>query len=469
MRHTKIVCTIGPATSSQEVLTELITQGMDVARLNLAHGTSQWHSRMIKTIRELSLLLGKSVGILQDLAGPKIRIGLVQKGPVTVKPGSIFVLTTRQVVGNAREVSVSYQDLPRDVRPGDTILVGDGAIELKVLESVGENIECEVVVGGELSSHKGINLPTGTIKAPALSEEDRRDLEFGLEAGVDYVALSFVKEAEEIIKVKKIIEGRRLTTPVVAKIERHEALDRIDAIIEAADAIMVARGDLAVETPLERVPLVQKMLIKKANAYAKPVITATQMLKSMVDNRRPTRAEASDVVNAVFDGSDAVMLSEETAVGKYPVEAVKVLSKLVLAAESVYEYGGPLKQGPPEGEGLSEAIGQAACSCAQRLKAKAIITPTRSGTTARMVARYRPAQPIVAASPYVATIRRLSLVWGVHPFLVEPTDDVDKMIARGKELAVQKGFAKKGDVVIITAGHPEASPGSTNLIKVEVI
>lgn len=469
MRRTKIVCTIGPATSSKETLAELITAGMDVARLNFSHGTAQWHSRMIKTIREQALLLGKPVAILQDLAGPKIRIGLMQKGGVTVKPGSIFVLTTRQVVGNAREASVSYPDLPRDVKPGDTILLSDGALEFKVLECVGENIECEVVVGGELSSNKGINLPTGTIRAPVLSEEDRRDLEFGLDAGVDYVALSFVKEAEEIIKVKNIIEGRRLTTPVVAKIERHEALDSIDAIIDASDAIMVARGDLAVETSLERVPLVQKMLIKKANALAKPVITATQMLKSMVDNRRPTRAEASDVANAIFDGSDAVMLSEETAVGKYPVEAVEMMGKLALAAESVYEYGGPLKLGAAQGEGVAEAIGQAACFCAQSLRAKAIITPTRSGSTARMVARYRPAQPIVAASPFVATVRRLSLLWGVYPFLVEPTEDMDQMIARAKEVAAQKGFAKKGDMVIITAGHPPSSFGSTNLIKVEVI
>lgn len=468
MRRTKIVCTIGPASSSKEILTDLIKEGMDVARLNFSHGTTQWHGRIIKAIRELALLLGKPVAILQDLAGPKIRIGPVQKG-VTVRAGSIFVLTTRQMVGNAKEASVSYPGLPQDVRPGDTILLSDGALELKVLESVGENIECEVVVGGELSSNKGINLPTGTIKAPILSDEDRRDLEFGLDNGVDYLALSFVKGAEEIIKVKDIIQGRGFTTPVVAKIERHEALAEIDSIIAAADAIMVARGDLAVETSLEMVPLVQKMLIKKANAQAKPVITATQMLKSMVDNRRPTRAEASDVVNAIFDGTDALMLSEETAVGKFPVEAVKMMNKLALAAETMYDYGHALKEEVEKGKGVPEAIGHAACSCALDLAAKAIITPTRSGSTARMVARFRPAQPIVAVSPYVATVRRLCLTWGVYPFLVEPSEDVDQMIARAKEVAEEKGLVAKGDVVVITAGHPAGLPGSTNLIKVETI
>ncbi len=463
MRRTKIVCTIGPASESPETLRSLIESGMSVARLNFSHGTISEHQKKIDTIRELSRELGEPVAILQDLAGPKIRIGKIAEGEVVLKPGKRFILTNRDVPGNDREVSVSYAPLPGEVSIGETLLLADGALELKVIKTDSSDIVCEVVIGGTLSSHKGINLPTTTIKAPALNDKDIQDLSFGIAYGVDMVALSFVKDAQDVNSAKKVIHEKGSDVPVIAKIEKHEALKNIDAILEAVDGIMVARGDLGVESPLERIPQVQKMLIRKANALGKPVITATQMLRSMVNSPRPTRAEATDVANAILDGSDAVMLSEETAVGRYPAEAVRFMAKIAEATEEIFPHEDFLERTHAWGAKVDEAIGYAACCVARDLNASAIITTTQSGSTARRVAKHRPKQPILAISPNESTVRRLALSWGVTPLLVSYMRNVDEMVRTCTEVARPR---LKG-LVVITAGTPLEKPGTTNLIQVE--
>ena len=342
-RKTKIVCTIGPASESPHILEALIQAGMNVARLNFSHGTQEEHLKKIQTLRKIADQRKQPVAILQDLAGPKIRVGKVKEGGVELKQGEKFLLTGREILGDEREVSVSYPSLPEEVRPGDTILLADGTIALEVLGSDGKDIECRVVMGGMLTSQKGVNFPTRSILASAFTEKDREDLLFGIRHGVDLVSLSYVRNREDIETVKSLLKRESTPLPVIAKIERKEVLDHIDEILLASDGIMVARGDLGVETPLERVPLLQKMLIQKANAFGKPVITATQMLKSMVDHSTPTRAEVTDVVNAIYDGTDAVMLSEETAVGRFPVEAVQMMGKIALAAEEEFPHDRFLK------------------------------------------------------------------------------------------------------------------------------
>lgn len=465
-QRTKIVCTIGPVSKSPELIEELIEAGMNVARLNFSHGTHDEHRQVIKTIHRLSEKKGRPVGILQDLAGPKIRVGPIKAGQAELKPNAKFVLTGREVVGNARRVSVSYKGLPQEVKAGDTILLADGSIELKVLENTEHDITCRVVIGGVLTSSKGLNLPQETLKIPIITEKDVEDLEFGLENGVDFIALSFVRDASDIEKAKGMIRGQGAGLPVIAKIERHEALENIDGIMEVVDGIMVARGDLGVEMSLEQIPLIQKMLIAKANEAGKPVITATQMLKSMVESPRPTRAEVADVANAILDGTDALMLSEETATGKYPVEAVRMMSLVAEETEKGLPYGEMLAQRKGyRKEGIPEAIGHAACWLAQDLQAAGIIAPTQSGQTARLVARYRPQAPIIAISPSLSTVRRLSLSWGVYPLLTDELANTDSMIERAKEVALNSGMIRPGDRIVITAGLPIGVPGTTNLIK----
>jgi pyruvate kinase len=468
-RRTKIVCTIGPACESLETIEKLIESGMNVARLNFSHGTHEEHLKKIRTIREASERLGKPVAILQDLAGPKIRVGKVREGGVELKGGQEFVLTVREILGDERGVSVNYPSLPKEVRPGDTILLADGQIDLQVLGIEGPDIRCRVVIGGILTSHKGMNFPTGTIRASAFTEQDREDLLFGIKNGVDLVGLSYVREAEELRTVKEAISGAGADIPVIAKIERREALERIDEILSAADGIMVARGDLGVETPLERIPNVQKMLIRKANALGKPVITATQMLRSMVENTRPTRAEVTDVVNAIYDGTDAVMLSEETATGQFPVEALQMMAKIARAAEEQFPFDLFFKREPEKEEDLPQAISHAAVFLAERMGALAIVAPTESGSTPRWVSRLRPRQPILAPSRHASTVRRLSLVWGVQPVHVSGWKDTDEMLEGSKQMAKSLGMASAGDRVIIIGGVPIGIPGATNLIKVEVV
>ena len=468
-RKTKIVCTIGPASESSQIIEAVIQAGMNVARLNFSHGTQEEHLRKIKTIRLISDRLKEPVAILQDLSGPKIRIGKVKEGGVELRRGEKFILTNREIVGDEKRASVTYSSLPNDVKPGDRILLADGTIDLWVLKSDGQDIQCDVVVGGVLTSHKGINLPTGTILASPFTEKDREDLLFGIQHGVDLIGLSYVKESGDIEAVKKFLKKESANISVIAKIERKEALEKIDEILLASDGIMVARGDLGVETPLEKIPNVQKMLIRKANALGKPVITATQMLRSMVDHNLPTRAEVTDVVNAIYDGTDAVMLSEETAIGRFPVEAVQMMAKIAQAAEEEFPFEQFLRRDMEGNTEIPQAISHAASFLAEKVGAVVIIVPTESGSTARWVSRLRPRQPILALSRHLSTVRNLNLCWGVHPFLVPEWKDTDDMLERSKRIPKELGMALTGERIVIIAGVPISIPGTTNLIKVEVV
>jgi pyruvate kinase len=465
LRHTKIVCTIGPASESAEIIRALVEHGMNVARLNFSHGSHREHGEKIQVIRGVSEELDRPVAILQDLAGPKIRVGEVPKPGIRLEVGQSFTLTTSNVRGTHERVSVSYPSLPDEVEPGDRILLADGSIELVVHRKTSSEVFCEVVTGGLLTSHKGLNLPTGTIRAAAFTDVDRKDLIFGLEHGVDLVAQSFVRTADELLEVKEFIRRRKGDTPVIAKIERHEALDSIDEIIEAADGIMVARGDLGVEIPLEDVPVIQKMLIHKANGAGKPVITATQMLRSMVSSPRPTRAEATDVANAVLDGTDAVMLSEETATGEYPVEAVQFMTRIIRSAESDFPHERYLQLMPRKE--IPDSVAHAACVLANHLDASAVVAPTRSGKTAMHISRFRPRQPIIALSPDANVVRRLTLFWGCLPRVVPEPTDTDDMIESSARHALKTGYVSRDDLVIMTAGHPVGVAGSTNMVRVK--
>ncbi len=468
-RKTKVVCTIGPASESSQIIEAMIRAGMNVARLNFSHGTQEEHLRKIKTIRQIADRLKEPVAILQDLSGPKIRVGKVKEGGVELRRGEGFSLTNREIMGDEKRVSVTYPSLPDEVKPGDTILLADGTIELQVLGNSGRDIQCSVVVGGVLTSHKGINFPTRSILASAFTEKDRQDLLFGIQHGVDLIGLSYVKEAADIGEVKRMLEKESADIPVIAKIERKEALEHIDEILLASDGIMVARGDLGMETPLERIPNVQKMLIRKANGLGKPVITATQMLRSMVDHTRPTRAEVTDVVNAIYDGTDAVMLSEETASGQFPVEAVQMMAKIAQAAEEEFPFDQFLKRETEGRTDLPQAISHAASLLAEEVDAVAIVTPTESGSTTRWVSKLRPRQPILALSRHLSTIRRLNLCWGVYPVLVPDWKDTDDMLERARRMPKELGMASTGDKIVIIAGVPISIPGTTNLIKVETV
>ncbi|NVM56830.1 MAG: pyruvate kinase [Desulfobacterales bacterium] len=465
MPRTKIVCTIGPASESPEIVRALIENGMNVARLNFSHGSPGEHKEKIGIIRSVSDELGEPVAILQDLTGPKIRVGLLPDAGVKLETGQTFILTNQDVEGTSSRVSVSYATLPEEVKEGDRILLADGLMELTVKGASRSEIYCEVITGGVLTSYKGLNLPTQTIQAPSLTEKDHADLLFGLENDIDYVALSFVKRAQDIKQVKEVIQHRGKDTPVIAKIEKHEAVEHIDEIIEEANGIMVARGDLGVEIPLEQVPVVQKMVIEKANDRGKPVITATQMLRSMVDSPRATRAEATDVANAVLDGTDAVMLSEETAIGDYPSEAVRFMARIIKSAEDHFPHEKYLQRTPEKQ--VAESVAHASCMLASYLDAYAIVAPTQSGQTARHISRFRPRQPIIALSPNRKTVQRLALFWGCVPRLAAEPKDTDDMIENVAESVLETGYVSKGDLVVMTSGHPVGVPGTTNMVRVK--
>jgi pyruvate kinase len=469
LRRTKIVCTIGPA-STGEIFPELVEAGLNVARLNFSHGTKDEHQARIDLIRSAARQFAAPVAILQDLAGPKIRIGDISPEPVELVTGQTFFLTTRPLVGNDKGCSVNTPEIIAAAPVGATVLLADGALELEVLEESADTLTCRVVVGGPLSSHKGLNLPGVSLPISALTAKDREDLDFGLAQGVDLVALSFVRSAEDVRELKEIITGRGLDTPVIAKIEKPEAVDRIKEILEVADGIMVARGDLGVEIPLKQVPMVQKFLIAEANRVGKPVITATQMLASMVNNPRPTRAEVTDVANAILDGTDAVMLSEETAVGHYPVEAVRFLDGIARTTEAKFPFDAWLHHGSKIlSDAISDAISFAACELARDLDAKAILASTASGTTARLLSRFRPAEPIIAITTREDTKRRLCLVWGVLPLLIDGLTSVDEMLDAVKSEVVERGYLSRGDRLVITAGTPLGTRGATNLIKADFV
>ncbi len=448
----------------------LIDAGMNVARLNFSHGDYDSHQRHIELVRAAAVHKGVHVAIMQDLSGPKIRTGPMA-APAQLVNGGTLILTNREVPGNEREVGVTYGNLPHEVEVGDAILLADGAIELHVLRRDARDILCRVIHGGMLDSHKGINLPRRSLKINGLTAKDKEDLKFGLQAGVDCVAMSFVRHAGDVIVLRDFMRHSGRVAPIIAKIEKHEALADSDNIIAECDGLMVARGDLAVETSFERVPLVQKDLIEKCNHVGKPVITATQMLKSMVDAPRPTRAEAADVANAVWDGTDAVMLSEETAIGKFPVDTVQVMDRILRTAESRLVRREHLPAEKYQGKvTIPAAISHAVSSVAHELKAAAIVTPTQTGATARMVARYRPHVPIIAVTPMLSTVRQLALVWGVHAVLIESEyESTDELLRKCKQVSLATGIVQPGDLVVIAAGLPPGAPSTTNLVKVEAI
>jgi len=469
MPRTKIVCTIGPSSASPEALARLVGAGMDVARLNFSHGTPAEHASVIASVRAIAAQARRPIAVLQDLAGLKIRIGEIPAGPVRLNAGDAYTLTTRPVPGDARGASVSLMDLPRLLSPGDRVLLADGEIELAA-ERIGDtDVLCRVVAGGALSSHKGISLPNAFVPGPSLTEKDRQDLLFGIAQGVDYVALSFVRSEADVRQARAFLAAHGAAIPIVAKIEKHEAIGAIDAILAEADGLMVARGDLGVETPLEHVPLLQKMLIEKANRAGKPVITATQMLLSMVDSPRPTRAEVGDVANAILDGTDAVMLSEETASGRYPAEAVATMRRIAEDTEAAFPFAQWMRRFEDDVlQTLPRAVAGAACELAEHIGAEVIVAWTESGETARLVASHRPRRPILALSTSAATARRLALVWGVIPVLAPPTRSADEMLEAAPGIAAAAGLLRSGQRAVITAGIPMGVAGSTNLIKAAV-
>ena len=468
LRRTKIVATIGPATSSPDVLRNLIEAGATTLRLNFSHGTHDDHQRNIRLIRQVSFELNQPVGILQDLQGPKIRLGKFEHGSISLHKGDRFILTSRQLPGTQEISSVTYEPLADEVPAGATILLDDGRVEMwveKVDPAQGE-LHCRVTVGGVLSNNKGVNFPGVYLSIRALTDKDRADLMFGLDQGVDWVALSFVRNPQDVLEIKELISSAGKNVPVIAKIEKHEAIEQMDAILSLCDGVMVARGDLGVELPAEDVPLLQKRLINTANRLGIPVITATQMLDSMVSNLRPTRAEISDVANAILDGTDAVMLSNETAVGKYPVQAVETMARIACRIEQeqpVRTFDDLPRQTIPNA--ISQAVGQ----IAEQLDASAIMTLTKTGATARNVSKFRPKKPILAVTPHVDVARQLQLVWGVKPLLVLDLPSTGQTFQAALNVAQEKQLLAQGDLVVMTAGTLQGVAGSTDLIKVEVV
>jgi len=466
MIRTKIVATIGPASNTRPVLERLIQAGINVARLNLSHGAYEQHGEVIKTIRSLSRTMNKPIGILLDLQGPKIRTGTLKDGePVELKKGNTIRITTEKVEGTAKKVSTTYANLPKDVKKGNKILIDDGLMELKVLFKRKETITCEIINGGILKEHKGINLPGIHVSAPSLTKKDRRDLNFGIKVGVDYFALSFVRKAEDLRYIKGIIKRQGHKIPVVAKIEKPEAVDNLDDILEATDAIMVARGDLGVELNPEQVPCVQKKIISAAIKANKPVITATQMLESMSSNPIPTRAEASDVANAIFDGTDAVMLSGETASGKYPVPAVRMMAKIAAQAENSEFMTFNLQHAKDPTELVPHAVAQSAVSILNELSAKGIVVFSASGSTAKLISKKRPSKPVYAFTPSLRIYNRLSLIWGLTPLYIASISDTKRLIQASENILVDKKIASQDDLIIIVVGFG-LKEGSTNVIKI---
>ena len=467
-RHSKIVCTIGPATRSPRMIRKLLLAGMDVARLNFSHGTPAEHAQSFSILREAAAAFQKPIAILADLQGPKIRTGaLAGGGTVTLRAGQKFVITTARILGDSTRVSTIFHPLPREVKAGDRILLSDGLIELRVGRIRKQEVICRVVNGGLLGEHQGINLPGVKLRVPALTNKDRKDLRFALAHGADYIAVSFVRRPEDVLLAKSLIRRAKKDTPVIAKLEKPEAIENLEAILRASEGVMVARGDLGVEMNPECVPVVQKNIIAKAREFRRPVITATQMLESMIENPRPTRAEASDVANAIFDGSDAVMLSAETASGKYPVEAVQMMARIIEAAEaSIHEYPRPV---PQERLKVAETVAELVCHASRELHMKLIAVFTHSGFTARLISRYRPLVPIVAFTPEGNTRRRMALLWGVTSRQISDIKKIDGLAAIAEKRLLEERFVRKGDVIGIVAGTPMGIRGTTNFMKFHVI
>lgn len=467
---TKIICTLGPASQSVEQLVELIQAGMDVARLNFSHGTYKDHLVSINNVREASKLTGEHICILQDLCGPKIRTGKLQNKSIELKEGATFTFTIDEVMGDERRVTTTYRELPEDVKAGDTILLDDGKMALRVVSKTIKDVECTVINGGTLKENKGMNLPGVKLSTPSLTEKDIEDLKFGLAHDVDYVALSFVRSAGDIRHLRSVIQKQtKLRIPIVAKIEMKEAIDVIDSIVAESDTVMVARGDLGVEMMPEDVPILQKMIVRKCNEAGVPVIIATQMLESMIENPRPTRAEASDVANAVLDGADAVMLSAETSIGKYPVETVQTMDRIICRAEIRTRDHLGIKQIPTEiQENVFDAIARAACVLARQVNAKAIVPITHSGATAIRISKYRPESRIVAVTSDERILCSLNLVWSVRGIAIKDfIHDNDTVFRRIIERLKQERYVERGDFVVFTAGLPLMAMGTTDTVNVE--
>jgi pyruvate kinase len=468
MRKTKIVCTIGPSSESLENIKKLIMAGMNVSRLNFSHGDFEEHGNRINTIRKASEELGKSVAILLDTKGPEIRTGVLKEDSLELVQDEFITLTTEEIKGDKDRISITYENLPNDVEAGSTILIDDGLIGLTVVDIQGTEIKCRIVNGGTIKSKKGVNVPGVAISLPGITEKDANDIKFGIEQGIDFIAASFVRKASDVLEIRQLLEKHNAShIQIISKIENQQGVDNLDEILEVSDGLMVARGDLGVEIPAEDVPLAQKMMIEKCNIAGKPVITATQMLDSMQRNPRPTRAEASDVANAIFDGTDAIMLSGETAAGKYPIESVLTMSRIAEKAESALEYHEIfMKQANAQQTTVTEAISQAVANSALELNAKAIVTSTETGYTARMISKYRPKSPIIAVTTEDQTLRRLALTWGVTPVKGNFASSTDEMFDYAMKGGLESGLVKEGDLVVITAGVPLGRSGSTNLIKI---
>lgn len=471
MRKTKIVCTLGPATNDVEIMKQLIQNGMDAARINFSHGTYETHAETIAKLKQAREELNAPIPLILDTKGPEIRVKTFKEDKVRLEEDATFTLTTRDVEGDVNIVSVTYADLPKDVHRGSRILIDDGLIELKVEDITETDVVCKVVNGGVVKSRKGVNLPGVEVNLPSLMEKDIEDLKFGVENGFDIVAASFIRSAEDVLKIRRVLEengGGQMH--IISKIENQQGVENIDKILEASDGIMVARGDLGVEIPPEEVPLVQKILIAKANRIGKPVITATQMLESMVHSPRPTRAEANDVANAIFDGSDAIMLSGETAAGAYPLEAVATMARIALKAESAVDYAAKLANTTePARVNITNAISMAACATAAELKTAAITTVTKSGFTARMISRYRPACPLIASTSDETVWRQMNLIWGCKPMLYTGELPRGGVFDTALEIAVKSGLLKNGDTVVSALGMPLGFSGATNTLRVDIV
>lgn len=469
MRKTKIVCTIGPACDTQGKLEAMVHAGMNVARLNMSHADHPYHAGLIKNIRLVSEAMDRPIGIIMDLQGPKIRINGL-KEPVNLIPGQDFTLTTRDVPGDSKDVNVPFKEMPQSVAPGQSLLLDDGLIELKVKSTTETDINTTVVRGGELKSRKGINLPHSTMKIPSITEKDVKDIHFGIDQGVDMMAMSFVRTSADVLALRRMVEEQGTDIPIIAKIEKHEGVKNIDSIIDVVNGIMVARGDLGIEIPMAEVPIVQKMLISKCNAKGIPVITATQMLDSMIRNPLPTRAEATDVANAVFDGTDALMLSGETAFGEYPIKSVETMAKIASYTEdsSYYKHSIAAKI-PRPSLSITDTVADATVETAMNLRAQAIITATQTGFTARKVSRYKPQIPILAVTNDRKVINQLTLSWAIVPVKIGSPKDLDALIEESVNACMNKGLIKAGNLVVISAGVLTGIPGGTNIMKVHLV
>ena len=470
VKRTKIVCTLGPASDSEEILTKLIENGLNVCRFNFSHGSHEEHKVRMDTVKKVREKLNKPIAILLDTKGPEIRTGQFAEPEVLLEEGNEFTITMKDVIGTKDICTVSYKGLSKDVKPEDMILIDDGLVGLKVKEVNDDDILCIVENSGIVKNHKGVNVPGVKINLPALTEKDIKDIEFGIEEGIDFIAASFVRKASDVLAIREVLENNNATDiKIISKIENQEGVDNLDEIIKVSDGIMVARGDLGVEIPTEEIPIVQKLMIKKCNEAGKPVITATQMLDSMIRNPRPTRAEVTDVANAIYDGTDAIMLSGETAAGKYPVNAVKIMSTIAKRTEEDLDYDEILKNSFTREKSVTDAISYSTCSTAVSLDASAIVTATSSGYTARMVSKFRPKVPVVAATISGKAMRQLSLSWGVYPVKAKLGSNTDEVIDYSIKAAQQAGYLKDGELVVITAGVPVGVSGTTNLIKVRVM